>query len=243
MHLLIDIGNRYLKWRAGDFHGAFAIAPDRIETKLDAAFSFLDNVAAVFFVCVAADQLSAALKEYSSARWGIEAKQIFSAKQQCGVHSLYDDSSELGADRWAALVGAWSITQRPAIVIDCGTAITVDALNHNGEFIGGSILPGFDLAAVALEQQTAAIADSREFTPALPARSTAEAVSSGIVIGTVYAIEGLIRDYRKLGGGADDALVLTGGQSHWLQKYSRLNFKHCPELVLDGLSLIVRECR
>ena len=82
-------------------------------------------------------------------RW-IESRLV-----QCGVHNRYADPSQLGTDRWAALIGARSICAGACVVVGAGTAVTVDALTATGDFVGGLIIPGLSLMADALARDTA----------------------------------------------------------------------------------------
>src|SRR5258707_3910955 len=66
-------------------------------------------------------------------------------RRECGVTNGYGRPDQLGADRWAALIGAWSILRGPCLVVSAGTATTVDILRGDGGFVGGGILPGLDL--------------------------------------------------------------------------------------------------
>ena len=92
--------------------------------------------------------------------WDVEPRWVVSSVHACGVTNGYDHPTRLGVDRWVALIGARHRVlergaARPALVVMVGTAVTVDALDENGRFLGGLILPGFGLMLRALEMGTA----------------------------------------------------------------------------------------
>ena len=88
----------------------------------------------------------------------LDRGQNLAAAQQCGVRSSYVDPAALGPDRWAALIGAWHLTGGACVVVNAGTTMTVDALNGEGVFLGGCIVPGAALMREALARDTANLA-------------------------------------------------------------------------------------
>ena len=81
---------------------------------------------------------------------------IGAREKQCGVRNGYAKPAQLGSDRWAALIAAWHLVQRKCLVVDSGTATTIDTLSGQGEFVGGLILPGVELMqrSLCLRRQT-----------------------------------------------------------------------------------------
>ena len=237
MNLLVDIGNQNLKWKLADQSGSFPSAARMLEQNLKHHLGNLSDVSALDFANVAGRQSAETLRSFAAQQWNIETCELVPAKLQCGVRNPNYSTSELGADRWATLIGAWSIAGGSSVIVDCGTAITVDALSANGDFVGGSIMPGFRLSLNALGQRAANIAAYDELSPTLPANSTSQAVSSGVVWGTVSGVDGLVREYMKLAGKAA-RLFLTGGDWEWLSACSCCKFEHYPHLVLQGLEVV-----
>jgi len=235
--LLVDIGNQNLKWMAERQLGRFPSCDESFEQNLVRNFAQIDEVRSVLFVSVKGHRSAHSLSQFTARAWGVEAQQVTAGKYLLGVHNPDYDPAELGADRWAALIGAWSVTRQACVIVDCGTAITVDAVNDDGRFIGGSILPGFSLSLTALGQNTAHIAEPDKLSPTLPALSTAQAVSSGVVYGTVCAADELVRRYLS-STGSHAKLLLTGGDANWVLSHSRFEFDLFPQLVLQGLAEI-----
>ena len=239
MYLLIDIGNENTKWQCGASGGVFASSHAQFSENLNAQCNALTDVSGVVFVNVANPKCAVQLHRFIAKRWQVPITEVKSAAAQCGVRNSYRDFTQLGADRWAALIGARSVYAGALIAIDSGTAITVDALRKDGTFIGGSILPGFTLAQAALWQRAPGIEPFDSLVPQLPARSTAEAVSSGVVYATVGGVERLIAEYREHLGEAPK-LLLTGGSAALVAEHSSYNFEVLPNLTLTGLAVIAK---
>jgi type III pantothenate kinase len=156
-----------------------------------------------------------------------------------GVAVVTDNPREVGADRIANAVAAHSLYPDEAVVVvDFGTAITVDAVSAQGEYLGGAIAPGVDTAASALFQSTAQVRRVELVAPpSAIGRSTVTAAQSGIMYGTAALVDGLVeRVTDELGGAA--RVVATGGlASVVLQNCKRVE-RYEPTLTLSGLRLI-----
>ncbi len=235
MHLLLDIGNQNVKWRFDDRCGSFPSI--RLKQISDSVLAQIDSVSGIVFINVAEPIYAEWLRRYAASKWGVDAVQVFSVSEQCGVRNGYHKAEELGADRWAATIGAWSICSDAAVIVDCGTAITVDALSAQGEFIGGSILPGFELARDSLSQRTPGIGAFDGLASDFPARSTIDAVSSGVVYALMGGIDLLVQKYSALVGD-NPKLLLTGGASSIVADESTHKFEQTPNLPLLGLQVI-----
>src|SRR5205085_12643161 len=112
--------------------------------------------------CIVAGEAIRRRAEEQLELWDVTPRWVVSAARACGVTNGYDHPNRLGVDRWVALIGAWHrvLAQgapRPALVVMVGTAVTVDALDETGRFLGGDILPGFGLMLRALEMGTAGL--------------------------------------------------------------------------------------
>lgn len=155
----------------------------------------------------------------------------------------YASRATLGVDRIAAAAGAAEIFPgRDTVVVDAGTAITIDYLDATGTFRGGNIAPGLDMQLQALHRFTARLplvaapAEDRE-EPAVYGTDTPSAILSGCLL----AMAGAVDYFRRHAAGDDMAVVLTGGNGHLLAPY----LSHChpvtePHLVDNGLYRILR---
>ena len=237
MRLLIDIGNENAKWKLGDNRGTFPSERAKFIQNLQIQTANLAPPSGVLFVNVSARGVAEDIKAFAAGKWQIPTIEVVPSAEQCGVKNSYHNTSELGADRWAALIGARSICTGAAIIVDSGTAVTVDALAADGQFVGGSILPGFRLSRESLWRNASGIGDFERQVPIIPARSTAEAVSCGVVYSIAGGIDSLIRSYGKLIGPAAQ-LLITGGDTALITEYSSYEFEPSPNLVIVGLETI-----
>lgn len=156
-----------------------------------------------------------------------------------GVAIKTDNPREIGADRIADVVAARDIfPEGPVIVVDFGTAIKVEAISANGEFLGGAIAPGIDTAATALFSATAQLRRVElKAPPAAIGRSTVTALQSGIVLGTAAMVDGLIeRVADELGD--EPSVIATGGLAGVVADHCRRIDRIEPILTLMGLRLI-----
>lgn len=241
MQLLVDLGNTRLKWacRPGDWRPATLVHGGRdMAGALAEAWGGLAAPRAVLAVSVAAASARAAFEQWVGARWGVEVRYARPLPQQCGVRNRYLDPGALGADRWAAVIGARAaIPAGNLAVIDCGTAVTVDALSASGDFLGGIIVPGIALQRQALLAGTGGIraADGDESTAL--ARSTGDAVAAGTLYAVLGAIERACGEFERALG-APFELVLTGGDALRIQAQLERSARHVPDLVLRGLARV-----
>lgn len=160
--------------------------------------------------------------------------QATSAAQ--GVTNLYKYPERLGVDRWCALIGAWARYRSPLVVVMAGTATTIDTLDAEGCFVGGSILPGIGLMLRSLAKGTAGLpfADG-EYSP-YP-RCTEDAIVSGVLEAQAGAVE---RAVARLDGGAGLCL-LSGGYGNRISPCLAIPHQLVDNLPLEGLRQIARQ--
>jgi type III pantothenate kinase len=149
----------------------------------------------------------------------------------------------VGLDRLLNAVAANALRppERPAIIVDSGTATTVDVITQRGEFAGGAILPGLALSAQALHYYTAllpllTLADLGPDLPEPLGRNTREALRSGIYWGQVGAIRQLVESMSQAFGAFEPWLILTGGGAPWLSARFP-GVRQLPSLAVHGLVL------
>jgi type III pantothenate kinase len=159
-----------------------------------------------------------------------------------GMPILYENPWEVGADRIVNSVAAWErwgkSAARPMIVVDFGTATTLDAITATGEYLGGAICPGVQISADALFQRAARLPRIDVRKPArIVGRTTIGAMESGLFYGYVGMVEGLVRRMGdELGGNA--LCVATGGLSDVIAPETTLIEHVDPDLTLHGLRLV-----
>lgn len=246
MKLLIDMGNSRLKaacYEEGKFHRFESVAYQGIS----AIECFRDYVSAqsgvvsLVLVSVLGEKFHEDAREYCE-KHVITLIWAASEENAYGVKSKYIEPTSLGSDRFVALVGARKLfPNRYCIVVDCGTAVTVDALASDGVFCGGVIIPGLQLWGDSLTSRANQLKAHQLENPSVFARDTAQAIGSGSLFGLVGAIEGVCQRMEaqfKQANGADITVVrlLCGGDAELIAGHSLLTFDVQPHLVLTGLA-------
>ncbi len=157
-----------------------------------------------------------------------------------------EQPDNVGTDRVAAATAVTRLKacQRPAIFADAGTAITVNAISREGEFLGGAILPGTTTAGKALfgaTDQLPEISITAESCPPAVGRSTHAAIASGIYWGSVGAVDWLIRHMAAEHKLTNPEVFVSGGFGPALAKHLTCQVTNVPELVLSGIAIAARE--
>lgn len=235
MILLIDAGNTRIKWGVVD--AGRWIAEGALGHEESAAFSRIADehrgLRRVFGANVAGAGVASAIARALD-RVAPPPTWLAASAECLGVRNRYDVPSQLGADRWAALIGARALYRCACLVVTAGTATTVDVLDADGDFQGGLILPGEDLMRRALAGNTAQLpfADG-EFvrTP----RNTADAIRSGCRHAQLGAIERMFREIENMPGAR---CVLSGGAAARLAGQLAIPCSPVDNLVLKGLAVI-----
>lgn len=159
---------------------------------------------------------------------------LISSKTKCGVKFRYHRPSTLGADRIATVVGALTIYGRDVIVVDAGTAVTIDVARRGGDFLGGIICPGMHVLALAMKRRTAQLPEVKVARPRnFVGRSTEECIKSGIFNGTMAMIGGLIAAIKQQTEG-DFYCVATGGSGKVISTYVDEIEEYDEDLCLHG---------
>lgn len=257
MLLTIDAGNTRTKWaifnRNGEITHTDACANDAV-AGFDLRQKSLD-FERVIISNVAGESHAAAIENLLSP-YALPITWVKSSQQACNVINNYLVAETLGTDRWGALIAAWHTQKAPCIVVNAGTAVTIDALtthlgNHQqGEFIGGMILPGLYMMQMSLGQKTAQLPKLDAANNPDPgtgcdvfALSTTQAIHSGIL----RAITGAVAQMSialEAKCGQNPYIILTGGDAPVIQSCLINVVKNrnaiIDHLVLKGLFLIDR---
>ena len=240
MILAVDAGNSRVKWALHD--GRSFVREGRVVhadlDALDAQWASLPAPSAIVIANVAGDGMGQKLRKYSE-RWKFAPLWVSSVRAQAGVSNRYDDPSQLGIDRWAALIGARRLSSGPCVVVNAGTAMTVDALTAEGEFLGGIIVPGFDLMHEALAAHAAQLSAERGTFTAFP-RATRDAITSGAVQALCGAVERM-RDAMLAAGNREPVLIISGGAGELVAHHLGRPVRIVDKLVLEGLVQIALE--
>jgi type III pantothenate kinase len=251
MLLAVDVGNS--QTHLGVFHGEelthewrMSTNPSRTADELalisgqflsHADLSFSREITGVA-ICSVVPRLTQELRQMTERYFGFPPI-VVEPGTKTGIAIKIDNPREVGADRIANAVAVHHLfPDEPAIVVDFGTAITVDAVSAKGEYLGGAISPGIETAAGALYEATAQIRRVELIAPNHAiGKSTIQAVQSGIVYGNASLIDGLVERISKEVGGTAN-VIATGGQASIVVKHCKLVDRIQPELTLVGLRLI-----
>jgi type III pantothenate kinase len=246
----IDIGNTRLKWALYDSTLPGAVALDQgavflenIDALADAEWKDLPPPDAVLGCNVAGDAVRRRVDEQLEL-WDLTPRWVVSTAAAGGVRNGYDHPGRLGTDRFVAQIGARQhVLQRggprPALVVMVGTAVTVDALDAEGHFLGGLILPGHGIMLRALEGGTAGLRVPTGEVVDFPT-NTSDALTSG---GT-YAITGAMeRMHRHLldRTGLSPLTLMTGGAGWKVAPWLPIEHELIDSLIFDGLLALQRE--
>ena len=256
MKWLVDIGNTRVKWACGDGatlseHGAFSYAPDALRNELERRWpderplwleqALIANVAGPEVTEVVRDFIADA---WSDDAWSVKVEEAVAEPARDGLKNGYADPASLGVDRWLGMLAAWRKYETDLCVIDCGTAITVDIVLHEGprlggRHLGGHIYPGLAAHRKALAMVAHQIPADDEAVPALAfGRSTSECVSNSYA----FALSGMLRECIEKVRKEHNAkllAVITGGDAAVLPSSLLPGpVRREPHLVLQGLNLL-----
>ncbi len=247
--LAIDVGNT--QTQAGVFHGTTLIHEWRLSTERGATADelaaahdqimrlrggSLDELDAMIVASVV-PTLTAGYRELSD-KYLERTALVVGPGTKTGMPLLIDNPRELGADRLVNAVAAFQRYGGPSIVVDFGTATNVDVVSAAGEYMGGVIAPGVITSLEALASRAARLVTVDLVPPErLIGRSTVEAMRSGLVLGTVAMVDGLVARARAEVG-EEAAVVATGGLAELVFPLSDEIDHHEPLLTLEGLRLI-----
>jgi type III pantothenate kinase len=251
--LLLDVGNTRLKWgvmKDGAIHRTGHISHDNIrKAGLAALTSKLPrDVDAVMASNVAGTSFATRLAGVISLHCGCEVHFARSERSACGVTNGYRLPRRLGVDRWVAMIGAWAEFGKPCLVVDVGTAMTIDAIGRDGQHLGGQILPGVALMREALAGHTSELpkvtARSAKAASGMDmfGNSTTAAITHGTYAAVVGAVEHAAEALRG-GGYRKPAVVLTGGDASRILTALGGAPSHRPNLVLQGLAALLDKPR
>ncbi len=163
---------------------------------------------------------------------------VVDAGVKTGVRILYEDPKAVGADRIVDAAAVQKLYGGPACVVDFGTGTTFDAINENGEYLGGAIAPGIGIAAEALFARAAKLMRvDLQRPPSVIGRNTTHAMQSGLLYGYVGLVEGLVARFR-VELGPEMKVIATGGLAEVVAKETDVLEIIAPWLTLDGLQII-----
>jgi type III pantothenate kinase len=244
MILELDIGNSRIKWRLLETPKS-GILSKGLLLNLDefkARFVNQQSITKVRIASVREDDFLAEMTGWIKQRWSIKAEVAQVVRDCNGLRIGYEDLTRLGVDRWLAMLAAYEDSQTACMVVDCGTAVTLDIIDATGEHIGGYIVPGVQLLPKALANNTAIrLSDFEPDYILALGNSTGEAVYNGALSMLVAFIEKTIaQESTQNQGDSEYPVYLTGGDADLICQHLapiKMEIKVIPGLVFDGLSI------
>lgn len=247
MKLFLDAGNTRIKWQLRD--GGAILASDAATLEDETLFakmalSHWQALSSVSVCTVRSDQARKELELVIGRYTDSPVRFYWTRKRFEELVCAYREPATMGSDRWHAIIGAWDLVKGAFVVVDAGSAITVDWVDHEGSHQGGYILPGRNMMLRSLSQNTARVlfdADEARVSTA-PGRSTGECV--------LHGVSWLLRALAlQLDQEVAVPIVVTGGDGHLIKAALEdavsggAGVRFRPGLVLDGLALAeARSC-
>ena len=243
--LALDIGNTRLKWAqyASPHPGAALLAQgaeflENIDKLGDGGWGDLAPPLYILGCAVAGDAIKRRVQEQLVELWDVIPQWVVASEAEAGLRNGYDHPTRLGADRWVAMIGAYHRMRaqgapRPMVVVMVGTAVTVEAVDADGKFLGGIILPGHGIMLRALESGTAGLHVPTGEVCDFPT-NTSDALTSG---GT-FAISGAVQrmsDNLQRHCGVAPAVYMTGGAGWKMAPSMSTPCELVDSLIFDGL--------
>jgi type III pantothenate kinase len=241
MNIYIDAGNTNIKCLLS-YEGSeeFQVIP---------SFEFKEGLSKQLADCVDVDQIwvsSVLSNDFNT--WlgdftdGLGfSKPVFvqSVKTCCGISIGYDVPEQFGVDRFLALLAAYHNNKQDQVVIDVGTAITVDAMLATGKHLGGVIIPGYQAMQNALMQSTSAVGGNTQGSLNIYSKNTTDALTTGCYYAVSEGINGIIRqmlqDFER-----PPQITLTGGGAGLLKSEIKGDVTYFENLVLNGLKVMAK---
>jgi type III pantothenate kinase len=247
MILDLDIGNTRIKWRlldTGGFGYSEGVAANLVEL-FDATVS-RHSVGRVRVACVRGGKLLDELIRLLAENGQLQV-EVAKVQRQCqGLSVAYEELDRLGVDRWLAMLAAFRDADGACVVVDCGTAVTVDLVEADGRHQGGYIVPGLRLMPDALTRNTAIRLTGEPAWGLEPGNSTEDAIYHGALKMLVSLLELTVAsELSGLSVSRDElpTVYLTGGDAPLIARFARFqslpkaSLKQVEGLVFQGLAL------
>lgn len=242
MNLLVDLGNSRIKWAlsggqawsVGDPFGNEGSATDF------GAWRNVTDLTRVIVCNSAGDDVVDPLQQWCDEVWGLKPTFLSAQRAQGGVHNCYQDPTTLGCDRWLALIAARDQRSGSLAVVDCGTAITVDALLADGQFLGGVIAAGPQVATQALLEHASHLHGELKMYSGAFNSDTGSAVGNGALAFAAGGIDKVLSEFSAQLGD-DFAVLMTGGWAATIAPLLIRIVDITPDLVLQGIEQVSRE--
>jgi type III pantothenate kinase len=249
MKLLIDAGNSRLKWAKLSTQCTFAseAIPHTGNTIVLLENLLLTHRPQQLVIVHVLGQIFEQQIQKLTTAFSISLLIVHSHSSAYGIRTQYQDASKLGADRFVAMLAAYQLYQQACIVIDCGTAITIDAVNHLGIHIGGIIFPGLQLCQNSLINKAQNLQASTSYQQndqdgmSIFATQTAQGIHSGCYYGLSAMIDGICNKMEQTLQQRVNRILCGGDATHIYMELQSRPYVLKPDLVMSGLQLIAHD--
>lgn len=235
MILDVDVGNTRIKWQVSKNGDVIAGGTQSTISVVQGGALEIAGVSSLQrarLSCVAGRDIAVALQGQVRSQFDIEIEEALVTARAAGVICGYKDPLQLGIDRWLAIVAAYRKHSQPVIIVDAGSAVTIDVVAEGGKHLGGYIVPGLELMHKCLMSGTERIQveSKRVHGMRIPGDTTDAAVDHGCLFLLVAMIESIVGQYQY-------RLMLTGGDGLAIKNQLKVDATYHPHLVIEGLSV------
>lgn len=243
MRLLIDIGNTRAKWAITTFQGFIqargVLAQSGVFERDSLLDGLLDGIQEAWVSCVGKPEALERVVSMVKSELNLDVSISIVEPHLGELSNGYNDLQRLGVDRWVAALGARSVVPEGAlIIVDAGTAVTVDLVSSDNVFEGGVILPGLTMMHDSLVGKTAGISSELRAADSVVGKTTQECVNAGVLFGLVGAIERVVAEISEESNEVDIRLLICGGDAMKVQANSKLPLILNSDLIFHGLNLM-----
>ncbi len=235
--LELDAGNTRLKWRvlqSGQVRGGgFLLKSDSWRERLPRLLDRFGMIDLARVSLVSGTRTETVLRSIISDGLGIPMLFARPCRSRHGVSIAYEDASRLGVDRWLAMLAAHHYYPgRVKVIVDCGTALTLDIVDGQGRHLGGFIVPGLSMMRQSLQMNTADLTLVDEATKNGDlGKNTQECIGRGVLVMAAALIDKQARRYD------DPVVLLAGGDAEQIEACIDVNCALYKDIVMDGLAL------
>ncbi len=245
MKLLVDIGNTRTKWALADGQSTIARGAE-LNSGLESLLLPNIEIDAAIASSVATSFIAERVSSEVLQQAGCKLRFAEVEKSACGLRNNYRVLDKLGVDRWVAAIGAYKrYPNQDIVVIDAGTAVTIDWVSKRGAFEGGVILPGLTLMHDSLVGNAAGIDSKVSEVSSVIGKSTEECVNSGAFFGLIGAIDRVVKEIVSARSNSSEScrVLVCGGDAEALIARLPINFQLESDLIFDGLRVLASQAQ
>lgn len=238
--IYFDLGNTRIKWWNGS--QVYSCAYDQLDQALAPLFANLGRDGNAVFASVIKDARRERFLRLAAQYPAVRLAECVVTESAAGVRCGYRDVARFGVDRWLAVVAGWVLYRKPLVVVDLGTAATLDFVDAGGGHLGGYIVPGLNLGIKALLAGTDNVMvdqDQLRSASRAPGGNTADAVSHGAVAGIAALIEVSLARHQV--ANPDAFVLLAGGDAPLVAQLLQCHYLHKEDLLFIGMTILHRE--